>query len=172
MPCPSHPPWLDHSNYIWRRIQVMKRVIITSVRLKFLIFVNINYLLKFWFFFSKIRKEREFGLPHPPLGASSASSTALLSPPFWLHIDGKGYNDSLCHCKNEPRLRTTSLGSLETVWILNGVKACDSRTENRWSRRQSRWLMGRNQSLGSWGTPLTPILVTTSPGCRRNRHTW
>jgi hypothetical protein len=24
MPCPSHPPWLDHSNYICRRVQVMK----------------------------------------------------------------------------------------------------------------------------------------------------
>jgi hypothetical protein len=23
MPCPSHPPWLDHSNYTWRRGQVM-----------------------------------------------------------------------------------------------------------------------------------------------------
>jgi hypothetical protein len=22
MPCPSHPPWLDHSNYTWRRVQV------------------------------------------------------------------------------------------------------------------------------------------------------
>jgi hypothetical protein len=20
MPCPSHPPWLDHSNYIWREV--------------------------------------------------------------------------------------------------------------------------------------------------------
>jgi hypothetical protein len=20
MPCPSHPPWLDHSNYAWRRV--------------------------------------------------------------------------------------------------------------------------------------------------------
>jgi hypothetical protein len=20
MPCPSHPPWLHHSNYIWRRV--------------------------------------------------------------------------------------------------------------------------------------------------------
>jgi hypothetical protein len=27
MPCPSHPPWLDHSNYIWRRVQVMKFLI-------------------------------------------------------------------------------------------------------------------------------------------------
>jgi hypothetical protein len=24
MPCPSHPPSLDHSNYTWRRVQVMK----------------------------------------------------------------------------------------------------------------------------------------------------
>jgi hypothetical protein len=24
MPCPSHPSWLDHSNYIWQRVQVMK----------------------------------------------------------------------------------------------------------------------------------------------------
>jgi hypothetical protein len=23
MPCPSHPPWLDHSNYAWRRVQVL-----------------------------------------------------------------------------------------------------------------------------------------------------
>jgi hypothetical protein len=22
MPCPSHPPWLGHSNYTWRRVQV------------------------------------------------------------------------------------------------------------------------------------------------------
>jgi hypothetical protein len=24
MPFPSHPPWLDHSNYTWRRVQVLK----------------------------------------------------------------------------------------------------------------------------------------------------
>jgi hypothetical protein len=24
MPCPSHPPWLHHSNYTWIRVQVMK----------------------------------------------------------------------------------------------------------------------------------------------------
>jgi hypothetical protein len=24
MPCPSHPPWLDHSNYVWRGVQVLK----------------------------------------------------------------------------------------------------------------------------------------------------
>jgi hypothetical protein len=22
MPCPSHPPWLDHSNYVWRGISI------------------------------------------------------------------------------------------------------------------------------------------------------
>jgi hypothetical protein len=27
MPCSSHPPWLDHSNYTWRRVQVMKLLI-------------------------------------------------------------------------------------------------------------------------------------------------
>jgi hypothetical protein len=24
MPCPPHPPWLDNTNYTWRRVQVMK----------------------------------------------------------------------------------------------------------------------------------------------------
>ncbi|PNF30260.1 hypothetical protein B7P43_G01232 [Cryptotermes secundus] len=28
MPCPSHPPWLHHSKYTWRRVQVMKLLII------------------------------------------------------------------------------------------------------------------------------------------------
>jgi hypothetical protein len=27
MPCPSHPSWLDYSNYTWRRVQVMKLLI-------------------------------------------------------------------------------------------------------------------------------------------------
>jgi hypothetical protein len=27
MPCPSHPPWLDHCNYSWRRVQVMTLLI-------------------------------------------------------------------------------------------------------------------------------------------------
>jgi hypothetical protein len=27
MPCPSHPPWLYHSNYIWWRVKVMKLLI-------------------------------------------------------------------------------------------------------------------------------------------------
>jgi hypothetical protein len=27
MPCPSHPPWLDHSDYIWWRVQLMKLLI-------------------------------------------------------------------------------------------------------------------------------------------------
>jgi hypothetical protein len=28
MLCPSHRPWRDHSNYTWRRVQVMKVLII------------------------------------------------------------------------------------------------------------------------------------------------
>jgi hypothetical protein len=27
MPCPSHPPLLDHSDYVWRGVQVMKLLI-------------------------------------------------------------------------------------------------------------------------------------------------
>jgi hypothetical protein len=27
MPCPSHPPWLDHSNYTWRRVQITKLLV-------------------------------------------------------------------------------------------------------------------------------------------------
>jgi hypothetical protein len=27
VPCPSHPPWLHHSNYVWRGVQVMKLLI-------------------------------------------------------------------------------------------------------------------------------------------------
>jgi hypothetical protein len=30
MPCPSHPPWLHHSNYTLRRVQVMKLLIFHS----------------------------------------------------------------------------------------------------------------------------------------------
>jgi hypothetical protein len=27
MPCPSHPPWLDHSNTIWWELQFMKLLV-------------------------------------------------------------------------------------------------------------------------------------------------
>jgi hypothetical protein len=30
MPCPFHPPWLDHSNYTWRRVHVMKLLVMQS----------------------------------------------------------------------------------------------------------------------------------------------
>jgi hypothetical protein len=30
-PCPSHPHWLDHSNYMWRWVQVMKILIIPNI---------------------------------------------------------------------------------------------------------------------------------------------
>jgi hypothetical protein len=32
MPCPSHPPWLDHSNYIWRRVQVTELLILSFLQ--------------------------------------------------------------------------------------------------------------------------------------------
>jgi hypothetical protein len=28
MPYPSHPPWLNHSNYVWWGVQVMKLLIV------------------------------------------------------------------------------------------------------------------------------------------------
>jgi hypothetical protein len=31
MPCPSHPPWLHHSNYVWRGVQVMKLLIMQTI---------------------------------------------------------------------------------------------------------------------------------------------
>jgi hypothetical protein len=27
MPCPSHPPWFDHPNFVWRGVQIMKLLI-------------------------------------------------------------------------------------------------------------------------------------------------
>jgi hypothetical protein len=27
MPCPSHSPWLDHSNYIWRKLWLFFQIL-------------------------------------------------------------------------------------------------------------------------------------------------
>jgi hypothetical protein len=35
--CPAHPPWFDHSNYTWRRVQVM-RLLINTILSKLLPF--------------------------------------------------------------------------------------------------------------------------------------
>jgi hypothetical protein len=40
MPRPSHSSWLDHSNYTWRRVHVMKLLIILKV-------YNIHYYFSF-----------------------------------------------------------------------------------------------------------------------------
>jgi hypothetical protein len=40
MPCPSHSPWLNHSNYTWRQIQVMKLLIMQ-------LFPTYNYIILF-----------------------------------------------------------------------------------------------------------------------------
>jgi hypothetical protein len=34
MSCPSHPPWLDHSNYTWRREQVPESLTASLNRLQ------------------------------------------------------------------------------------------------------------------------------------------
>jgi hypothetical protein len=44
MPFPSHPPWLDHSNYTWQRVQVMK--------LQIMQFSRISYHFSLWFQYS------------------------------------------------------------------------------------------------------------------------
>jgi hypothetical protein len=41
MPCPSHPSWLDHSKYTWRRVQVTK-LLITQLRHR-LFKINFEY---------------------------------------------------------------------------------------------------------------------------------
>jgi hypothetical protein len=28
LPCSSHPPWLVHSNYTWRRVEILEILII------------------------------------------------------------------------------------------------------------------------------------------------
>jgi hypothetical protein len=48
MPCPSDPPWLDHSNYTWRRVQVMKLLVNTCKHIRnsvFLVVLHLTYLL-------------------------------------------------------------------------------------------------------------------------------
>jgi hypothetical protein len=42
IPCPSHAPWLDRSNYTWRKVQVMKLLIMNIWILPH--FQNICYL--------------------------------------------------------------------------------------------------------------------------------
>jgi hypothetical protein len=46
MPCPSHPPWLDHFYYTWRRVQFMK---LYSSLLKKII-INIYNTISIWAF--------------------------------------------------------------------------------------------------------------------------
>jgi hypothetical protein len=32
MPCPSRPPWLNHSNYTWRRVQLEESIHFVNAR--------------------------------------------------------------------------------------------------------------------------------------------
>jgi hypothetical protein len=45
MLCPSHPPSLDNSNYIWRRVQVMKLLNFGDVKDTFILQLWIMELL-------------------------------------------------------------------------------------------------------------------------------
>jgi hypothetical protein len=52
MPCPSHPPWLDRSNYTWRRVQVMKFLIMQFSPIAYdLIPFHSTYFLQHYHFF-------------------------------------------------------------------------------------------------------------------------
>jgi hypothetical protein len=44
MPCPSHPPSLDHSNYVWRGVQVMKFLIMQFSPISYLFILKDFFL--------------------------------------------------------------------------------------------------------------------------------
>jgi hypothetical protein len=46
-PCPPHPPWLDHSNYIWRRVQVMKLLIVQFIVIIIIIIIMLMHIVLF-----------------------------------------------------------------------------------------------------------------------------
>jgi hypothetical protein len=51
MPCPSHPPWLDHSNYIWRRVALdLSRLFVYQCLFMGMRNINhvYNFLILFW----------------------------------------------------------------------------------------------------------------------------
>jgi hypothetical protein len=45
MPCPYHPPWLDHSNYIWRRVQVRKLQNVSKLTIRLYAITSYNTVL-------------------------------------------------------------------------------------------------------------------------------
>jgi hypothetical protein len=50
MPCPPHPPWLDNSNYTWRRVQAVKNKIRRKVTGSVLRHMSLCFVGKFSFF--------------------------------------------------------------------------------------------------------------------------
>jgi hypothetical protein len=66
MPRPSHPPWLDNSNYTWRTIQVMKLLGYLQLKLlpSYMVFFEINSFNNFKSYFLII--QLNMSLPHTP----------------------------------------------------------------------------------------------------------
>jgi hypothetical protein len=54
MPCPSHPPWFDHYNNAWRKVQIMELLILQSPLFTcyFLLQVNFSWFEPKWWFLS------------------------------------------------------------------------------------------------------------------------
>jgi hypothetical protein len=48
MPCQSHPPWLGHSNYTWRSVEVIKLLIMQFYRLQPHILFHMNSSAQLW----------------------------------------------------------------------------------------------------------------------------
>jgi hypothetical protein len=62
MPCPSHPPWLNHSQYIWRRTQVIKLLIMQFFQPP--IIPSIDYGLNYRVVILLVHKRTDFSLHH------------------------------------------------------------------------------------------------------------
>jgi hypothetical protein len=63
--CPSHPPWLDHSNYTWRRVQVMKVLIMQFSTISSPLFPNVLHSKLFSNVFSQCSSFNARGeVPH------------------------------------------------------------------------------------------------------------
>jgi hypothetical protein len=60
----SHPPWLDHSNYTWRRVQVMKLLIMQ---------LSSSLLLS-----SLLGRNKDLPKPHPKLLTLKASAARFV----------------------------------------------------------------------------------------------
>jgi hypothetical protein len=63
MPCPSHPPWFDHFNYIWRTVQVMKLLILQYSPTSYRFISNAQLILFTWRFYLYLEKSKCYEAP-------------------------------------------------------------------------------------------------------------